>query len=145
MKTKLSFETLASLALFSSVHAQAVDKAKLDRFLDRLLEKNQAMGELTMVRDGEVIYDHAFGFGQMNGEVNQPRTVASRFRIGSITKMFTAIFIYQLAEEKRMNLADTLDTFVPQIPKVFGARHGYAPSDPIVIRESVTTAQPIFC
>jgi D-alanyl-D-alanine carboxypeptidase len=116
MKTKILFATLASLALFSSVHAQAVDKAKLDRFLDRLLEKNQAMGELTIVRDGELLYDHAFGFGQMNGGVKQPLTAASRFRIGSITKMFTALVIYQLAEEKRLDLSDTLDKFVPQIP-----------------------------
>jgi D-alanyl-D-alanine carboxypeptidase len=116
MKTKILFTTLASLVLFSPVHAQAVDKAKLDRFLDRLLEKNQAMGELTLVRDGELIYDHAFGFAQMNGGVKQPLTPASRFRIGSITKMFTAIIIYQLADEKRLNLADKLDKFVPQIP-----------------------------
>jgi D-alanyl-D-alanine carboxypeptidase len=116
MKSKILFATLASLALFSTVHAQAVDQAKLDRFLDRLLEKNQAMGELTMVRNGEIIYDHAFGFGQMNDGVKQPLTPASRFRIGSITKMFTAILIHQLADEKRLNLADKLDQFVPQIP-----------------------------
>jgi hypothetical protein len=39
MKAKLLSATFASLVLFSSVHAQAVDKAKLDRFLDGLLEK----------------------------------------------------------------------------------------------------------
>lgn len=116
MKTQTLFATLASVVLFSSVHAQVVDKARLDRFLDHLLEKNQAMGELTIVRDGEVIYDHAFGFGQMNGGVKQPLTATSRFRIGSITKMFTAIIIYQLAEAKRLNLSDKLDQFLPQIP-----------------------------
>ena len=116
MKTKLFFVILASLVSLSPVHAQALDQAKLDRFLDRLLEKNQAMGELTLVRDGAVIYDHVFGFGQMNGGVKQPLTASSRFRIGSITKMFTAVIIYQLADEKRLNLSDTLDRFVPQIP-----------------------------
>jgi CubicO group peptidase (beta-lactamase class C family) len=116
MKTKLLFTILSSLLLFSWAHAQAVDKAKLDRFLDQLFEKNQAMGELTIVRDGELIYDHTFGFGQMNGGVKQPLTAASRFRIGSITKMFTAIIIYQLAEEKRLNLADKLAKFAPEIP-----------------------------
>jgi CubicO group peptidase (beta-lactamase class C family) len=116
MKTKILLPALASLVLFSSVHAQPVDKAKLDRFLDRLLEKNQAMGELTVVRDGELIYDHAFGFSQIKGGVKEPLTAASRFRIGSITKMFTAVIIYQLAEEKRLNLADKLDRFVPQVP-----------------------------
>lgn len=116
VKTKILVSTLAFLMLLASVHGQAVDQARLDRFLDRLLEKRQAMGALTLVRDGEVIYDRAFGFGQMKGDVKQPLTAASRFRIGSITKLFTAIVIYQLAEEKRLDLADTLDAFVPQIP-----------------------------
>lgn len=57
----------------------------------------------------------------MNGDVKQPLTAASRFRIGSITKMFTAILIYQLAEENRLNLADNLDRFVPRIPRSRGA------------------------
>jgi D-alanyl-D-alanine carboxypeptidase len=52
----------------------------------------------------------------MGGGVTQPLTTASRFRIGSITKMYTAIILYQLAEEKRLNLAETLDAFLPQIP-----------------------------
>src|SRR5262245_35464371 len=101
MKTKTLCATLAYLFLFATVRAKAVDQAKLGRFLDRLLGKNQAVGELTIVRDGERIYVHAFGFGQMNGEVKQPLTAASRFRIGSITKMFTATIIYQLVDEKR--------------------------------------------
>lgn len=116
MKIKLFFAALAGLVLISPVHAQTVDRARLDRFLERLLEKNQAMGELTIVRDGEPVYDRAFGFGQMTGAVKQPLTAASRFRIGSITKMFTAIVIHQLAEEKRLNLSDRLEQFVPQIP-----------------------------
>lgn len=116
MKTKILFGALASFVLLSSVRAQAVDKAKLDRFLDRLQEKNQAMGALTLVRDGERIYDHAFGFGQIDGDVRRPLTTASRFRFGSITKLFTATIIYQLAEEKRLNLDDKLEQFVPQIP-----------------------------
>lgn len=151
MKTKTLFATLASLVLISLVHAQALDQTKLDRFLDRLQEKNQAMGELTMVRDGVPVYDHAFGFGQMNGGTKQPLTAASRFRIGSITKMFTAVVIYQLADEKRLSLADTLDKFVPQIPnapkitlaQILGHRSGihnvfgdpaqapWAPNEPI--------------
>ena len=116
MKRLVLFAVFASHLFSAAVHAQAVDKARLDGFLDRLLEKNQAMGELTIVRDGQLIYDRSFGFGQMNGGVKKPLSATSRFRICSITKMFTAIIIYQLAEEKRLGLADTLDKFVPQIP-----------------------------
>lgn len=116
MKIKLLLVALAALLPGVSVQAQALDQPKLDRFLDRLAERNQGMGGLTLARDGVRIYDHAFGFGQMSNGVKQPLTAASRFRIGSITKMFTAILIHQLADERRLSLTDTLDKFVPQVP-----------------------------
>jgi CubicO group peptidase (beta-lactamase class C family) len=43
-------------------------------------------------------------------------TAASRFRIGSITKMFTASMILQLVEEGKLELSDSLARFFPQIP-----------------------------
>jgi CubicO group peptidase (beta-lactamase class C family) len=43
-------------------------------------------------------------------------TAANKYRIGSITKMFTAAMIYQLFEEGKLKPTDTLDKFFPQIP-----------------------------
>jgi CubicO group peptidase (beta-lactamase class C family) len=40
----------------------------------------------------------------------------TRFRISSITKMYTAVMIFQLIEEGKLKLDDTLDKFFPQIP-----------------------------
>jgi D-alanyl-D-alanine carboxypeptidase len=48
--------TLVALALFTACRAQALDKAKLDQFFDRLAEKNKAMGSLTNAKDGHVLY-----------------------------------------------------------------------------------------
>ena len=116
MKIKTFFPVLVTLALFSTGHAQTLDKAKLDRFFDRLAEKNKAMGSLTIARDGMVLYTRAIGYSQINAAEKKPLTAANRFRIGSITKMFTAAMILQLVEEKKLNLNDTLDKFFPQIP-----------------------------
>jgi CubicO group peptidase (beta-lactamase class C family) len=116
MKTKLFFATLVTLALFTAGYAQTLDKAKLDQFFDRLAEKNKAMGSLTIVKDGKVLYSRAIGFSQINGTEKKPLTAASRFRIGSITKMFTAVMILQLVDEGKLKLSDTLDKFFPQIP-----------------------------
>ena len=96
--------------------AQGFDNAKLNRFLDELLANNQAMGALTIALDGKVVYFKAVGFGEIAGAERKPLTAASRFRIGSITKMYTAVLIFQLAEEKKLSLSDTLDKYVPQIP-----------------------------
>lgn len=116
MKIKILFASLLTLALFTAGYAQTLDKAKLDQFFDRLAEKNKAMGSLTITKDGKVIYTRAIGYSQINGTEKKPLTAANRFRIASITKMFTAAMILQLVEEGKLKLTDTLDKFVPQIP-----------------------------
>src|SRR3989441_7745864 len=113
MKIKILFPTLLTLASTAG-YAQTLDKAKLDQFFDRLAEKNKAMGSLTIAKDGKVLYTRAIGYSQINPK--KPLTAANRFRIGSITKMFTAAMILQLVEEGKLKLTDTLDKFFPQVP-----------------------------
>jgi CubicO group peptidase (beta-lactamase class C family) len=116
MKIKISFATLLTLTLFTAGYAQTLDKAKLDQFFDRLAEKNKAMGSLTIAKDDNVLYTRAIGYSQINGTEKKPLTAANRFRIASITKMFTAAMILQLVDEGNLKLTDTLDKFFPQIP-----------------------------
>ena len=106
METKILFATLLTLALFTAGYAQTLDKAKLDQFFDRLAERNKAMGSLTIAKDVNVLYTHAIGYSQLNGTEKKPLTPANRFRIGSITKMFTAVMILQLVEEGKLKLTD---------------------------------------
>ncbi|MBN9658212.1 MAG: beta-lactamase family protein [Acidobacteria bacterium] len=116
MKSKAIPHLLMTLAFCSAGCAQTLDKAKLDQFLDRLVEKNKGMGSLTLARDGEVVYSHAFGFGQIQGDVKKPLTAETRYRIASITKTYTAVMVFQLIEAGQLKLTDTLDKFFPQIP-----------------------------
>ncbi len=116
MKTQIRFATLLTLAVFAAGHAQTLDKAKLDQFLDRLAEKNKGMGSLVLAKDGAVVYSHSFGYRQIDGNDRKPLTAETKYRIASITKMYTAVMVFQLVEEKKLSLADTLDKFFPQIP-----------------------------
>jgi D-alanyl-D-alanine carboxypeptidase len=116
MKIKILSTLLLALALFTAGRAQTLDRAKLDQFFDRLAEKNKAMGSLTIARDGDVLYARAIGYGQIDGAERKPLSTASRFRIGSITKMFTAVMILQLVDDGKLKLTDPLDSFFPQIP-----------------------------
>src|SRR3989441_13146697 len=116
MKSKTFFATLLTLAFFTAGYAQTLDKVNLDQFFDRLAEKNKAMGSLTIARDGKALNTHPIGYSQINGAEKKPLTAASRFRIASITKMYTATMILQLVEEEKLKLTDTLDKFLPQIP-----------------------------
>src|ERR1051325_2275732 len=116
MKTKILFATLLTLALFAPGFAQTLDKAKLDQFFDRLAEKKKAMGSLTIAKDDKVVYTRAVGYARVDATTKKPLTAASRFRIASITKTYTAVMILQLVEEGKLKLTDTLDTFFPQVP-----------------------------
>jgi D-alanyl-D-alanine carboxypeptidase len=117
MRTTTAVATFLLLALFGSGSAQqALDKDKLDRFLDRLAEKNKAMGSMTLARDGNVLYSHSFGYRYVNGPDRTPADAETKYRIASITKMYTAVMAFQLVEEGKLELTDTLDRFVPQIP-----------------------------
>jgi D-alanyl-D-alanine carboxypeptidase len=116
MRTQVPFATFLTLVLFTSVHAQTLDKAKLDQFLERLVEKNKGMGSLTLAKDGSVLYSRSFGYRQIDGNEKKPATTETRYRISSITKTYTAVMIFQLVEEKKLKLTETLDKFYPQIP-----------------------------
>ena len=107
---------LLTLALSTAGYAQTPDKAKLDQFFDRLAEKNKAMGSLVVARDGNVLYSRSIGYSQINPTEKKPLIAATRYRVGSITKMFTASMILQLVEEGKLKLTETLDKFFPQIP-----------------------------
>jgi D-alanyl-D-alanine carboxypeptidase len=115
-KMKILIAIVLTLRLSAVGYAQTPDKAKLDQFFDRLAEKNKAMGSLIIAKDGNVLYSRAIGYSQINGIEKKPLTAVNRFRIGSITKMFTSAMILQLIEEGKLKLTDTLDKFFPQIP-----------------------------
>jgi CubicO group peptidase (beta-lactamase class C family) len=116
MKTKMLFATLLTLVLVTAGYAQTLDKAKLDQLFDRLLEKNKGMGSVALAKDGNVLYTRSFGYSQVNGTEKKPLTATTKYRIASITKTFTAVMIFQLVEEGKLKLTDTLDKFFPQIP-----------------------------
>ena len=88
----------------------------LDQLFDRLLEKNKGMGSLVLAKDGAVLYSRSFGYRQITENDKKPLTADTKYRIGSITKMYTAVMIFQLIEEGKLKLTDTLDKFFPQIP-----------------------------
>ncbi len=116
MKIKVLSAFLLTFAFFSAGSAQSLDKAKLDQFFDRLNDKKQAMGSLAIARDGKPLYSRAIGYSQIKGSEKRLATTATRYRTGSLAKIFTAAMIFQLVEEGKLKTSDTLDKFFPQIP-----------------------------
>jgi D-alanyl-D-alanine carboxypeptidase len=67
-----------------------------------------------LVKDGQVLHRKGYGLANMELDVLiQPETV---FKVGSVTKQFTAVSILMLAEEGELALSDPIEKFLPNYP-----------------------------
>lgn len=96
--------------------SQNLDTAKLDLLFDSINQKNKGMGSIIIAKDGNIIYNRSFGYSQITDTFKKPITESTKFRIGSITKTYTAVMIFQLVEEGKLQLSDFLSKYFPQIP-----------------------------
>ena len=116
MKTKNIFFTLFLLGAFAlpAIGQSQFNKAKEDSLLLLLEQKNKAMGSLAVMDKGKIIYARAIG----NAGITPDKKVSdekTRYRIGSISKMFTATLVFQLIEENKLQISATLDKFFPTV------------------------------
>lgn len=90
-------------------------KDLVDRLLLQVAPQPSPALALLIARDGQIIVTDACGFESM--EMRVPATVETKFRIGSVTKQFTAAAILKLQEEGQLSVADTLDKYFPDYPR----------------------------
>jgi D-alanyl-D-alanine carboxypeptidase len=81
---------------------------------DKLAHEDEFSGAILVARDGRVLVSHAYGLADRERQI--PNTVRTRFRIGSMNKMFTAVAILQLVESGKLRLAARLGTYLPDYP-----------------------------
>lgn len=90
------------------------NKSKLDDYLHQLEINNKAMCGVVITKEGKVEYQNYIGFSSVEDKIRNNHL--TKFRIGSITKMFKATIIFQLIEEGKLTLDTKLSKFYPQIP-----------------------------
>jgi D-alanyl-D-alanine carboxypeptidase len=71
-------------------------------------------GAVLIAKDGKPVFSQAYGLADRERKI--PNTLQTRFRIGSMNKMFTAVSIMQLAQAGKLKLTDPLGKFVPDYP-----------------------------
>jgi CubicO group peptidase (beta-lactamase class C family) len=116
--------TVISVLVFSTVsgNAQAQptpanDKtlaAKLDQLLTATFPADAPGAAVIIVRDGQPILRK--GYGLANLELQTPVAPEMVFRLGSITKQFTAVAILMLVEAGKVKLSDDITQYLPDYP-----------------------------
>src|SRR3984893_19516327 len=110
---------LIILAFQASALAQ--DKArKIDDLVALYHNYGQFNGAALVAENGKVIYKK--GVGLANMEWNIPNEPDTKFRLGSITKQFTATLILQLVEQGKIKLDGNVSDYLPDYRKDTGAK-----------------------
>ena len=98
--------------------AQPLNVKKLavdyDKMLLEQFKPDETGCAALVAKDSQVIYTRAFGMANL--ELNVPMQPDMVFRIGSITKQFTAVAILQLMEQGKLSLQDDITKFIPDYP-----------------------------
>lgn len=115
---------LAALILFST--AQAAPRANgpsgedpLTAKIDAALGKTYKIGEpgasLLVKKNGQIL--HRKGYGTADLELGIPIEPDMSFRLGSMTKQFTAVSILMLEERGKLSVKDPIDQYLPDFPR----------------------------
>jgi CubicO group peptidase (beta-lactamase class C family) len=101
--------------------ALAQDNArKIDDLLKNYYDYGQFNGSVLVAEKGKVVYAKGFGMANMEWEI--PNQADTKFRIGSVTKQFTAALILQLVEEGKIKLDGKLGDYLPDYRKDTGGK-----------------------
>ncbi|MGB1040969.1 MAG: serine hydrolase domain-containing protein [Flavobacteriales bacterium] len=89
------------------------DREKIDSLLSLLDKKNKWMGSVALLENGKVIYTKTIGF--LNREEKLKANKKTKYRIGSISKTFTATLVLKAVEEGKLELSLPINKFFPEI------------------------------
>ncbi len=92
----------------------ATTVAALDAAATKAFGLGASPGAIVGVRTPEGTWTKAYGFA--DPATGTPMAVGMHTRIASLTKMYTATIVLQLAEEGKLSLDDTIGTYIPGIP-----------------------------
>src|SRR5438093_224596 len=107
---------LGTLVLLLASHGDggAQDVSRMDRIIRSHVDSKQFMGSVLVAQDGKVLLDK--GYGSANLEWDIPDSPQTKFRLGSLTKQFTAAAILLLEERGKLRTADLVAKYLPDAP-----------------------------
>ncbi len=86
----------------------------IDETLTQAYKPNEPGASAIVVKDGKIVFRN--GYGMANLELGIPVEPDMVFRLGSVTKQFTAVAVLMLAERGKLSLDDDITKFLPDYP-----------------------------
>jgi CubicO group peptidase (beta-lactamase class C family) len=112
----LAFAGLPGLLLAQP--ATGIDvAAKADAQAAAYFQQDRFQGSVLVAKGGKILLSK--GYGMANEEHEVPNKGNTKFRLGSITKQFTAVSILQLQEKGKLNVQDSITKYIPNSPEAW--------------------------
>jgi CubicO group peptidase (beta-lactamase class C family) len=99
--------------------ASAQDPARMEQVVQSYIANNGFMGTVLVARGADIVFNKAYG--SANVELGVPNAPTTKFRLGSITKQFTAASILLLEEQGKLGLEDPIRKHMPDAPAAWEA------------------------
>lgn len=113
MKTK-SFLLLTLFFIPICLLSQSFDREKMDQLFDLLDASDRAMLSVSIFQNGQEVYARSVAYADLQDSIQA--TAATVYRMGSISKTYTATMIMQMVESGKISLNTLLSDFFPAIP-----------------------------
>jgi D-alanyl-D-alanine carboxypeptidase len=92
-------------------HGVLAQPATPGSFIEAYAKEHRFNGTILVQKDGKVSYARSFGLANIPFQV--PNTPRTKYKIASITKLFTSVLILQLHEQGKIDLNETIGTYLP--------------------------------
>ncbi len=106
---------LLLLLISQMAFTQNTNYNQLNTLLDLLYQNDKIMGSMTVLKDGQTVFEKSVGYQYLNENEKKLASSKTKYRIGSITKTFTAVMIFQLIDEGKLELNDKLSKYFPEV------------------------------
>ncbi len=93
--------------------------ARMDALATLFVQDGAYMGAVLVAKDDRVLLNKAYGFANLEWKI--ANTPSTKFRLGSVTKQFTAAAILMLEERGKLKIADRARTYLPDLPASWDA------------------------
>lgn len=102
------FFILSSVLAINQLYAQT---AKLESFFDAYTQEHRFNGNVLIVQKGKPLFSRSYGLA--NQEFKTPNSLETKFRVASITKLFTSALIFKSVDEGKLKLDNTIVELLP--------------------------------
>lgn len=124
------FSYTPTFATSSTNYVNAINESR--KYLKKMMKKTGTIGmSVAVVDNNKIVYSE--GFGYSNKEEEKKVTTNTVFRVGSVTKLFTATAIMQLVENGMIDLDSPITDYLPD----FSIKSRFK-SEPITVRDLLT-------